>query len=248
MYDFHPMNTPPCALCLEPKPLANSHIIPDFYLRKIADQLPVGRSQQTQPHLSWYDMRDFDLVERARKRTLEKRLGFVQPLLCHDCEGKLSKGETHVRETLYGKAEDFLHSRPFRTRRSYQGDTWSGSEERIVNYKLFKQFQIGLFWKCCVASGTAFQGFTVDAALQEQMRSALHKDSYPEQLVPCLMRKMQGDAKVWFGHVQLPTGMGEGVYNIFLGGYRWQFFVERRPEDPITLTKVGWLKMEVVGP
>ena len=241
------MDSEPCALCLLTKPLLESHIIPEFVLDGVIEWIPTGRSGQLQPHMMEIDYELLEKIYTAQKGTVQKRLGFKERLLCRDCEAILQKGEHYVRRVLYGTSPKKTHTAPLRVRRRYHTNGWDGMEERWVDFQLFSQFQVGVFWRCCVAKGKAFTGIKVQPALQEQMRACLYNASLTERLLPCNLRKMQGNPDVWMGMLMIPTMPHDGVYNFYMAGYRWQYFFEQRPNDPLLLTADGHLKVETTS-
>ena len=232
----------PCALCLKDKPLLYSHIIPEFMLKPVQDWIPTGTHGVAQPHVHQSDVYTLEQGPILKKGDWLKLWGIKEYLLCAGCEEILNKGETYVRETLYGTGRDMVHTSPRCSHSVYrQNGKSEGWEKRWVDYKSFKKFQVGIFWRCCVATGEAFANVQVDPAFEEAMRQAIWNDDLPERLAACRMRKMPGDPKFWLGILGPPPDIQNGVANLLMGGYRWQYDTEEAPEHPIFLTKDGLL-------
>lgn len=238
----------PCALCLENEPLLNSHIIPELMLKPVQDLLPTGTQGKKLPHVHQFDVHTLEPGRTLEKGHWLKHWGIKEYLLCGKCERILREGENYVRKTLYGTEPQMAHTPPWRIHRKYfAAGGWVGREERQVDYKLFRQFQVGIFWRCCVAKGKAFAHIQVDPALQEQMRVALRHGDLPERLVACRMRKMPGDPEAWLGTLGPAPGIENGVANLLMGGYRWQYDVEADPDSPLFLTRDGLLKIATLS-
>src|SRR3546814_16606531 len=77
-----------CALCLLPKPLQDSHIIPEFLYGVMYD-----------------DKHRYNVLSLApeRRERIEQK-GVREQLLCRDCEQKFSKLESYASLVLQGGA------------------------------------------------------------------------------------------------------------------------------------------------
>lgn len=190
----------------------------------------------------------YDTLEVTRSDLKARVLsteGIVQPFLCAICEKHLHSGEDYVRKALYGGAAVKKHTSSRRERRWYKtaenGHPYiRGLELKHVDYRLFKQFQLGVAWRCCAATGPAFDKIVVPTPLQELMRIAVLSDAPPARLVPCEMEKLIGFQPVWLECLGLPQ-IHDGALTIIMGGYRWYFHLEAIFEGIITLTESGQL-------
>ncbi len=79
-----------CRLCQRHKPLQNSHVVPEFFYKPSYDE----------KHRIYARIG----ARLAGMPPLQK--GFREPLLCWDCEQKLSPYEKYNREILYGGVEN----------------------------------------------------------------------------------------------------------------------------------------------
>lgn len=75
-----------CRLCQKDKPLQNSHVVPEFFYKPSYD-----KKHRIYARISG---------KLAHMPPLQK--GLREPLLCRDCEQKLSPYEKYNREILYG--------------------------------------------------------------------------------------------------------------------------------------------------
>ena len=244
------MNT--CKLCQQPRPLCWSHIIPNFLLREAEDQIATGTKRQAQPHLAQFDFFTTKEIICLQKGNAYKKWGFTEQLLCAPCESNLSRGEKYVRQTFYGTRSPKIDAPASKFRVRYVNvDGRSlrfGIEERWVEYALFKQFQIGVIWKACVASGEAFRQAMTSPACLERMRKALLTSSFDENLAVCQMTKLFGPIKATMlvcapdrVHIQ-----GKNPIRIVMGGYMWDYYLEDAASDGSLLHTNGKLSALVV--
>jgi hypothetical protein len=235
-----------CALCREPDAvLLESHIIPEFMLKDAVEWLPRGKSGNPQPFIEEVKYDTLEVTRSNLKARVLAAEGIIQPFLCASCEERLHKGEDYVRKALYGGGRKKVHTRSYRERRWYKtaanGRPYiRGLEFKQVDYRLFRQFQLGVAWRCCAATGPAFDNIVVPAALQELLRLAILADSPPARLVPCEMEKLIGLQPVWLECLGLPQ-IHDGALLIIMGGYRWYFHLEADFRGIVTLTEDGQL-------
>ena len=115
-----------CALCLESAELRNSHIISEFLYSTIYDE-----------------KHRFHVLEAGGKYPYYEQKGYREPLLCQECETKLSKWETYARAILTG-------GKPLKYWRE-DSITWI----RGIDYQRFKLFQLSILWRAGVATGVS---------------------------------------------------------------------------------------------
>lgn len=112
-----------CALCLEERPLRESHIIPEFVYESIYD-----------------DKHRFHTLGVDQRAAYEQK-GLREPLLCQRCETKVSVWEGYARSVFSGSAP---------VRFEHQGAlTWLCD----LDYKPFKLFLMSILWRAGVARG-----------------------------------------------------------------------------------------------
>src|ERR1039458_2618143 len=226
------MKTDRCALCLQVKPLQKSHIIPDFMLKEVEERIPKGKSGQEQPHIRTFDFKSLQEISCHQKETAYKKEGLKEYLLCSDCEQRLGAGEKYVCCVLYGgrPIKEHTHAARYTVRDRHQnGNVFKeGHEIRWVEFERFKQFQLGVIWKACVAKGNFFKEATAPARTIENMRKSILSGNYDEQLVPCVMARLHDPTGMIIEFVRQPKlhPSQSGRIRIVMGGYIWDYFIE----------------------
>jgi hypothetical protein len=231
--------------------LVKSHIIPDFLLKQVEEQIPTGKHSQSQPHLSLIDWETTGRIYCKQKGNVLMQEGFKEYLLCEDCEKILKVGEDYAKECLYGRGPIRKHTQPYRSHRRYRYVTQrkqvirEGLDMRWVDYEKFKQFQIGTIWRACVANGNAFKNVQATAATTEQMRLGLLSGKLDECLVPCAMEFLDGLTSENFGVVSFPFEHNK-IVRFIMGGYQWHFFMDGNAPTEIILRKNGYMIIKVL--
>lgn len=239
-------------MCLLVKPLQSSHIIPDFMLKEVEEGIPKGKSGEKQPHISLVNFQTTQEIYCFQKETVYKKEGLKEFLLCRGCEQRLAVGEKYVRCVLYGRKpiKKHTHATRFMVRHRHRNGRVfvEGVEIRWVEYTRFKQFQLGVIWKACVASGNAFKEATATAGTIERMRKSILSGNYGEQLVPCVMERLHDPTGASIGIIGLPKSHSSqsGKISIVMGGYIWNYFVKGNVDSDIALQKHGKLVIKIV--
>ena len=116
-----------CALCREPRPLKNSHVISEFL------------------YAGMYEAKHrFHVVQAGEQYPWFEQKGYREPLLCQECETKRSVWENHAHGVLTGTvALQYKHEGSI---------TWVSG----IEYEPFKLFQLSTFWCAPVAKGDFF--------------------------------------------------------------------------------------------
>lgn len=236
-----------CKLCERRKPLAKSHIIPDFLLKEAEDWIERGKSREKQPHLTCVDFDTAKPIYCHQKGNVVKIEGFAEYLLCDDCEKRITVGEDYARTHLFTSASANTPKTKVKIVLWYRVRAGKvlreGYELRSVNYSGLKQFQIGIIWRACVATGKAFQAAKATAPTLERMRLALLSSNFDEDLVPCAMERVLGPPGGGPG-IQPPSADGNVICFVF-GGYRWWFFMDGKAPRGVFLRKDGRLLVTV---
>lgn len=139
------MVTEACRLCLEAKPLLNSHVLPELLYR-----LTYARAGGA---LSFHE--DIEHVRILRKGVRER-------LLCQDCEGVLKEHEDYFAAEWIQKAR-------------LPGNLPEvGSQVQIVglDYRRFKLFHLSIAWRTGIATGTDYRPIDIGEH-QEPLRLML---------------------------------------------------------------------------
>lgn len=221
-------------------------------LKEVEDGVPTGKFGQEQPHIRLLEFRSGQEVYCVQKETAYRKEGLKEFLLCEDCERRLGIGENYVRRVLYGRGPIKQHTCPARSTTRYvrRGGNLckEGGEIRWVEYAPFKQFQLGVIWRACIAKGNAFRQATASAEIIERMRVSLYSESYDEHLAPCLMEQLDDPAGTFIGFIGLPKHhcSPNKVINMVMGGYVWNYFVEGNVHEEFALRSNGKLLIKVV--
>jgi hypothetical protein len=245
------MSTGQCALCLLTKPLQNSHIIPDFMLKEVEEDIPKGKSGLKQPHMRLINFQTTQEIYCNQKETAYKKEGLKEFLLCWDCEQRLAVGEKYVRCVLYGNKpiKEHTHATRYSIRdRHRNGQVFQeGVEIRWVEFQRFKQFQIGVIWKACQAKGNFFEAATAPASTIESMRQSILTGNHDEQLVPCVMRRLHDPTGWVMELIGRPKSHPElSSIGMVMGGYIWDFFVRGNVDRRFALQAHGKLAIQIV--
>ena len=174
--------------------------------------------------------------------------GIKQFLMCANCEKVLSDGEDYARRTLYGRGGTKIHRPATRQKIWYKqalGRTVRhGFQLRFVDFTLFKHFQIGVLWRCCVAPHQSFASINVSQELREQMRRGLQARSFEESFIPCYMEQLFGEPEACFGMLSLPQ-MHDGFVSMTMGGYVWHYQLQANMVCPFGVKKDGKLLIKI---
>jgi len=123
-----------CKLCLQAKPLRNSHIIPEWMYGPLYDSKHRAISVASDPG--------------EREQYIQK--GIREKLLCQECETKLSLYESHAASV----ARDIKAAKPDPSR--------TFIEVKGVDYTKFKLFELSLLWRASVSSHKMFAAVKLD--------------------------------------------------------------------------------------
>lgn len=221
-------STMPCRLCLQPKPLRNSHIIPEFFYRPA------------------YDEKGRLLAMRAEDRKpvfIQK--GLREELLCHDCEQLLNdRYEKPVKTLWYDHVPvpDPLEA--------------DGYELHNIPYVPFKLLHLSILWRFAVASDPAFNQARLGPHEERLRRMVLQNDpGRPDeyQIYGMLLRMPETHAPN-VGTFMPPLERrvdGRRVYLMAYGACVWHVVVAKHPlQDPLSeavLTPQGRMFMPVTN-
>lgn len=214
-------------------------------IKAATEWIPKGLSGREQPYISILNYRTLETTKTGIKKQVLHGEGVIRRTLCASCEAHLHGGENYVRKVLYGDGPTMVHTKCRRLKLRYREtpEGWSsvtGVEERFVDYTLFKQFQLGVLWRCSIATGGIFTDLQIDAGLQEKMRSSLFEPVPSARLAPCYMEKMIGIEPVWIESLGFPQ-MNGGDFEIIMGGFRWFYRLTANCEDMLFLSADGRL-------
>ncbi|MGC9196617.1 MAG: hypothetical protein ACP5IL_14370 [Syntrophobacteraceae bacterium] len=192
-----------CKLCREDEELCESHIVPEFLYEGL------------------YDAEKHRFVQVAGEGQSESKKifqkGLREPMLCKDCELKLSQWEDYAKRIIFGGEE--LEQERFKDFLIVRG----------VEYKKFKLFMLSLIWRAGASTRKEFATITLSPH-EEKIRKMLLADNPGEPheygcfliLTPSHFETMQG--MMMLGQ---PSRWGQfRCYHFVVAGFTWVFLVD----------------------
>lgn len=189
-----------CALCLRPKELRKSHIIPEFLYESLYDD-------KHRLHVL--------SVIPEQGNSLEQK-GLREKLLCDDCEQKLSSWERYASLALKGGTE--------LTYRREGNIVFVGG----LDYQKFRLFQLSILWRAGVSNLQFFERVQLGPHSEILRKLILSSDPGSPNRYGCFMFgiKFQDSA---FTQVIMQPGkvrlLGHTAYRFVFGGFMWAFLV-----------------------
>ena len=212
-----------CALCLQDEKLRKSHIVPEFFYKKLYDKNP---------------KRYFSVSSELGVRPNLRQSGIWEYLLCEKCENKLSRWESYAARLF--EQEAAIIEKPGRLECHY------------IDYPMFKLFQLSVLWRAGASKRPEFQDINLGPH-QECLRKMVLQEQpgSPEKygcwllLCPSFKNELQ--------RMMLSPDMvkvnGHRVARFLMGGIFWNYFVSNhRPEiadHDIFLSQKGVLPISV---
>lgn len=132
-----------CRLCLKGEKLSNSHIIPEFFFKRL----------YTDEHYFF----ELSTDERIKNKIVQK--GLREKLMCSRCENHLNKHEKYVAEVFQG------------TSRLQMARVSEKRILLTVDYAKFKLFALSLLWRASVSSLDFFSA--IDLGEEDPIRIML---------------------------------------------------------------------------
>lgn len=197
-----------CALCLEGKPLQNSHIIPEFLYSVLYDEK--------------HRFNAISLVPKKRMRFEQK--GAREKILCRECEQVLGGLERYASLVIKGGA------RGVRGERTGSIISVSG-----IDYARFKLFLISVLWRAGVAKGTYFQRVMLGPHEEKLRLMLLNGEPGPFDLYPCIFWGLNLKPGEVAGIMVQPCKgrvWGHTTYHIVLPGLKLVYFVSSQQLSP----------------
>jgi len=215
-----------CKLCLQPRELRQSHIIPEFLFAPGYDE----------KHRLLEIRADSPSHRRPQK-------GWRERLLCSTCEGFINDNFERPISRIWSQL--IPESIPA-----------SHDRLGLVNvpYAPFKLFHLSILWRASVATGRAWEPVRLGQRHEERLRAMLlAQDPGPPLSYPFLGNVMTGPASrdVALGTAMAPTSGrfgGARVYMFIYGGCSWHFIVSAHaafPENPFIPSQTGTMVLGV---
>jgi hypothetical protein len=187
-----------CALCLQPKKLEYSHIIPEFLYESLYD-----------------DKHRFHVLSLLPdKRNSMEQKGLREHLLCRECEQRLSKWESYASLVLKDgigltlrRDRDIVHVGGF-------------------HYEKFRLFQLAVLWRASVSNLEFFENVNLAHHAESLRQTLLSATPGATERYGCLMFRLelQGAA---FTQVIMPPSklrfLGHTAYRFVFPGFMWVY-------------------------
>lgn len=210
----------PCALCTQPKPLRQSHIVPEFMYQQMYDR----------------KHRFLALGTIASDRAMRYQKGLREDLLCGQCEGLFSRFEGYAAQVFYGKGAP--STRVEGSMLILQG----------LEYDKMKLFLLSLLWRFGVTKLRVFRGALLGAHTDTLRQMLLRQDPGDPLDYPCLLTAVMWQGK-HIGDFIVPPCLakmdGHHIWSFVVAGIVMTFFVSsHKPNDlpgEAFLTKGGSL-------
>lgn len=195
-----------CALCLRTEKLRHSHIVPEFFYRRIYD-MPQHKFHVISTNSDVPD--DFG------------QKGYREYLLCESCESKTARWDHYASQVFYRKQ----HRRPAAGSRSFRFSE--------VYYKEFKLFLVSLLWRMHSAEGAVFSKIDLGPKHSERVRNAmLNEDPLSQDDYPCFITAVMIDGQFcedWLFQPEPTRADGHRWYHLLVAGYLFSYAVASHP-------------------
>lgn len=226
-----------CRLCGAIGTLRDSHIIPEFFQRLIADQVEQadGRKQPRYSSLSTkpaagYDQKQIPPSERGI---------FQERLLCAKCEEKFGRLEKVARETLFSNtpADRVRKDRswiidPVGAHSSTPFKVQTRSLIATKHYRELKQFELSMVWRAAIASHSFYEHCSLSEDLREDLRRILDQEETPPAgYIPCYLLDLDLPGLNLLKSLDTPRRSKKPHRDILLMiicGYGWAFQLNPR--------------------
>lgn len=190
----------PCRLCNEVKPLCNSHIIPEFFYKRMYDNK--GRLLR--------------ISTAAEEKTQYKQKGIYEKLLCRECEQHISQFEIVTKRLFYDEM-------------NYDRIAGSNSIKIFnLDYSKVKLFQLSLLWRASVAKNPFFENVRLGPHEERIRKMLLQSNPGKPYEYGCIIVGLFTDEKFVFDVISKPERAkfeGFNSYRFMLGGCIWIFIV-----------------------
>lgn len=194
-----------CALCRHDREIRRSHIIPEFLYEAMYDEK--------------HRFHVLSVIE-DQKDWMEQK-GLREPLLCDDCETKISRFEDYGRRVLKGGAE-------FEFQREGSAVIVEG-----LDYRRFKLFQLSILWRAGVSTLDLFQHVKLGPFEENLRNMVLDEQPGKQEDFGCVMFGLKNGinaiADLIVQPVRTRSDDGHCCYRFVFGGFQRVFFVSSKP-------------------
>ena len=190
----------PCALCLRPRGLKNSHIIPEFMYESLYDEK--------------HRFHALSIIPEQGNSLKQK--GLREPLLCEECEQKFSGWERYASLVLKGGV-------PLSFRREGNVVHLNG-----LDYPQFRLFQLSVLWRAGVSSLQFFERVQLGCHAEHLRELLLSADPGSPNRYGCFMFGLKFGNATFTQLIVQPGKLklhGHTAYRFVFGGFMWAFLV-----------------------
>jgi len=192
-----------CRLCQKKRQLRNSHVLPEFFYKKMYDE----------------KHRALQVPSDAREKFVQK--GIREYLLCQECETKLSRYEKYAVEIIREIPEFLTDSSGLFT------------YFENVEYSRFKLFQLSLIWRAGITSDKMFENVSLGKHEEKLRKMIDDENPGKFTDYGCLMITVPDtkliDKIIWSPTREKLSG--HNGYRFFTGDLFWYFFVSSHKPD-----------------
>ena len=215
-----------CRLCLRPRTLRRSHIIPEFLYRPL-----YGRTHRA---IS---------LHRGLRYLRRFGTGLREPLLCSECESIFQRYEDYF-------ARRWFQARPLPTLVPVPANLIVASD---LDYGPFKLFHLSVLWRASVSTLVEFRDVRLGPHEEHLRHMFLSSDPGPQDkyriMATLLLRP--GTRIPHIGVVTVPQRRRYGshwIYSAIYAGCAWHVVVSSPPleGDSLALSTEGVLSMPIV--
>lgn len=216
-----------CKLCLQIRPLRDSHILPELVYRPMYDE--ATRSALL-------------LDVQAGKQRVRQR-GFTEPLLCDDCEQRMNRWETYF-------ARVWLH--PSESRRPVQLPEDVVTIQGL-DYESFKLFHLSLVWRAGIAQSRYFSAVRLRGRAEALRVALLNADpgganDFPFWGMALRDPKTGGWQDELMKAPEATRRRGQWIYSMIFAGASWHYHTSAHNEGrevPLMFDTSGILTLGV---
>ncbi len=196
-----------CALCLQPKELRRSHIIPEFLYKSLYDDKHRLHVLSVIP----------DQVNSIEQK------GLREPLLCETCETRLSLWERYASLALQGGIE-------LTFRREGNLVFVSG-----LDFEKFRLFQLSILWRAGASRLQFFERVQLGPHAETLRKLLLTGDPGSPNKYGCLMFGVKHEGAAFTQVIMQPNRLrllDQPAYRFMFGGFVWVFLVSSQDLAP----------------
>lgn len=196
-----------CKLCNKSEELQNSHIIPNYFLKKLKKNGPAIQAEVTVgvPNIKTQD-------------------SWSEYLFCKKCEQHINTFEKYVIS---------FTKHPFNVKSIADSKDNNTIQFSNLDYKRFRLFQLSLLFRAAIAQGREWATIILSKTKQEEIRLYILNEKTPDEFRYGCQMKILWDFKsntpidtVVMIPIKKTLARGEIIYFVF-GGFAWEFFIPK---------------------